>query len=137
MRTGKRQRAAAIGAAGVMLVSLAAPASAGFKSGFYSGETSQLDSAGDPYPVLLNVNKKKTKVTGFVEGDRGESPCHPPIEWHVDAKLNGRGKFADKDEVYGYVKGKFEGRRASGTARFIFEPNGCDSGVIDWEAKKD
>src|SRR5688500_797854 len=99
---GTRQRAVAIGAAGVMLVGLAAPASAGFKSGCYSGETTQLDSVGDPYPLLLNVNKKKTKVTGFVEGDRGEAPCDPPFEWQVDAKVKASGKFADKDEVYGY-----------------------------------
>jgi hypothetical protein len=136
MGTSTRQRAVAIGAAGVMLVGLAAPASAGFKSGSYSGETTQLDSVGDPYPLLLNVNQKKTKVTGFVEGDRGEPPCSAPFEWQVDAKLKESGRFADKDEVYGYVKGKFEGKKASGTARFIYEPNGCDSGVIDWAAKK-
>ncbi len=57
-----RQRAIAIGATGVMLIGLAAPASAGFKSGSYSGETTQLDGAGDPYPLLLSVNQKYPKV---------------------------------------------------------------------------
>jgi hypothetical protein len=118
-------------------LTLAAPGLAGFKSGTYSGTTSQLDSGGDPYPLLLEVNRKKTKVRGFVEGDRGESPCDPPIEFHVDTKVKPSGKFNHVDEFgYGYVKGKFEGKKASGTARFTFEPNGCDSGVITWDGRK-
>ncbi len=112
------------------------PALAGFKSGTYSGTTSQLDSGGDPYPLLLEVNRKKTKVRGFVEGDRGEAPCDAFFEWQVQAKVKPSGKFNDVDEVYGYVKGKFDGKKVSGTARFTFEPLGCDSGVVTWEGRR-
>ena len=45
----------------------------GFTYGTFSGTTSQDDAAGDPHNLLLNVNRKKTKVTVvFFAGDRGK-----------------------------------------------------------------
>lgn len=111
----------------------------GFKSGTYTGNSEQPDNNG----LMLDVkkNKKKVNIVFFEFSDDLIAPCGggpggTQFAGHT-TKLKRSGKFKWVDEFgYGYVKGKFKGRKATGTARYTFEPNGCDSGVVEWTARK-
>ena len=121
-------------------LALAAPGLAGFKSGQYVGTTSQDDEAGQPKNVGLQVPKNKGKVNivyfEFVAPPCGQGSGGLQFAGKSTKLVNGRFKFVD-EFGYGYVKGKFEAGRAHGTARYTYEAQGCDSGVVDWTAKKD
>ncbi|HYH62349.1 MAG TPA: hypothetical protein VD766_10830 [Solirubrobacterales bacterium] len=111
---------------------------AGFKSGTYSGTTSQEDSAGNPKPLQLSVNKKKTKVS-VVFFELEAPPCGGKggLQWAgIEGKIKDNGKFKIKDDPYGYIKGRFHGSMADGTARYAYKPSGCDSGVITWASER-
>jgi hypothetical protein len=113
---------------------------AGFKSGSYTGNSEQPDNNG----LLLTVpkNKQKVNIVFFEWSDSLIAPCGggpggTQFAGHK-TRLKPSGKFNWVDEFgYGFVKGKFEGRKASGTARYTFEMNGCDSGVVEWEAERE
>ena len=111
----------------------AAPSPAGFSSGTYSGDTSQPNNS-----IQLNVNRKKTKMTVvFFEYDA--PPCAEGQYAGLQAKVRDNGKFralSPADGFYGFVKGRFHGRIADGTARWHFDAQGCDTGVVNWEAEK-
>ena len=116
-----------------------AVALAGFKSGTYTGNSEQPDDNG----LMLKVPKSKKKVNiVFFEWSAAQiAPCGGgPGGTQFAGKttrLKPSGKCNWVDEFgYGYVEGKFEGKKASGTARYTFKPNGCDSGVVSWEAEK-
>jgi hypothetical protein len=117
-------------------LALAAPGLAGFKSGQYVGTTSQDDEAGQPKNVGLQVPKNRETVN-IVYFEFVAPPCGPNLQMAgMKTKLvNGKFKFVD-EFGYGYVKGKFEAGRAHGTARYTFQERGCDSGVVEWTAKK-
>jgi hypothetical protein len=129
-------------AAGLLaLVIGVAPASA-FKQGTYTGTTSQVDGVGQPLNVGMKVPKNKAKVKiGYFEFTA--PPCGdgmpPGIQMAGEsAALRASGKFKFVDEFgYGYIKGQFEHRNASGTARYTFGPRGCDSGVVNWTAERE
>jgi hypothetical protein len=117
------------------LLAIPALALGGFSRGAYTGATSQGEG------LSLSVNKKKTKVTVvFFEFDA--PPCGGPggLQYAgLTDKIKPSGKFnvpSPGDGFYGYVKGKFDGRKAAGTALYHFDSAGCDSGVVDWEAEK-
>ena len=120
---------------------IVAPGTAGFKSGNYSGTTSQDDEGGDPHNLALTVNRKKTRVS-VIFFELEADPCKGTggLQYAgLKAKIKRSGKFkalSPGDGFYGYVKGKFKGRRASGTALYNPEGTGCDSGVVEWKAKK-
>jgi hypothetical protein len=132
-----RRRTMLLGAAlaSVAVLVMAAPALAGFKPGTYSGTTSQAEN------VQLLVNKKKTKVT-VVFFEFNAPPCGGAGGTQyagLTTKIKPSGRFnapSPGDGFYGYVKGKFDGKKASGTALYHFDKLGCDSGVVDWTAKK-
>jgi hypothetical protein len=118
-----------------------APANA-FKQGTYTGTTSQVDGVGQPLNVGMKVPKSKAKVLiGYFEFVA--PPCGdgmpPGVQMAGEfARLRASGKFKFEDEFgYGYVKGQFEHRNASGTARYTFGPRGCDSGVVTWTAERE
>jgi len=122
------------------LLLLAAPSVAGFKSGQYVGTTSQVDVIDQPLNVGFDVagNKKKVNIVYF---EMLNINCSKVTQLAGETvKLNketGKFKLKDADVVFssGYIKGKFKGRKASGTAEF---PDRCASaGVIEWEAEKD
>jgi hypothetical protein len=124
-----------IGAMAAGLV-LATPGFAGFKPGTYTGTSSQ---AGQN--LQLQVNKKRTKVNVvFFEFDAPPCGGVGGLQYAgLQAKIKPSGKFnapSPGDGFYGYVKGKFNGRKASGTARYHFDASGCESGVVDWTAHK-
>jgi hypothetical protein len=109
-----------IGAMAAGLV-LATPGFAGFKPGTYT--------------------KKRTKVNVvFFEFDAPPCGGMGGLQYAgLQAKIKPSGKFnapSPGDGFYGYVKGKFNGRKASGTARYHFDASGCESGVVDWTAHK-
>jgi hypothetical protein len=119
------------------LLVAASPGLAAFKSGTYTGKTSQDDLAGDPYPLMMEVkrSKKKLQIAFF---EYNAPPCGQG-EFGVGgtARIKRSGKFKYVDEFgYGYIKGKFKGRRASGTLRYHAPATTCDTGVLDWTAKK-
>jgi hypothetical protein len=134
-----RRRFGVVIVGGVVAAVLAfpVPGIAGFKSGQYVGTTSQVDQVAQPLNVGFQVPKSKKKVNivyfeflniGCVADNTqlaGES---------VKLKPSGKFKLEDADVVFssGYIRGKFEGRKATGTAEF---PDRCP-GVIEWEAKK-
>ena len=119
----------------------AAPAN-DFKSGQYVGTTSQDDEVGQPKNVGLEVPKNRKKVNivyfEFVAPPCGAGGAFGGLQMAGKTTKLVNGKFNFVDEFgYGYVKGKFEAGRAHGTARYTFEQQGCDSGVVKWTAKKD
>jgi hypothetical protein len=130
--------AIAIGAL-VAVLALATSGLGAFKSGTYTGNSEQPDNNG----LMLEVkkNKKKVNIVFFEFSDDLITPCGggpggTQFAGHT-TRLKKSGKFNWVDEFgYGYVRGKFKGRRATGTARYTFEPNGCDSGVVEWTARK-
>jgi hypothetical protein len=108
---------------------VASAGKAKFKTGTYSGTTSQNRL------IMFQVTKKKVKYisTGFT------APCGMNTETSGHSgKINKKGKFTAKTRVGGKVthvfKGKLKGKKASGTFRFTYGP--CDTGVIKWNAKK-
>jgi hypothetical protein len=107
-----------------------------FKSGTYSGTTSQVDAVGDPKPLQLKVNKKKNKVTiGFFELEA--PPCGPNLQFSGGkTAVRASGKFKWEHPSYGYVKGQVHHNEAEGTARYKFDPRGCDTGVVTWTAER-
>jgi len=114
---------------------------AGFKSGQYVGTTSQDDEVGQAKNVGLEVPKNRKKVNivyfEFVAPPCGAGGAFGGLQMAGETTKLVNGKFKFVDEFgYGYVKGKFEAGRAHGTARYTFEPRGCDSGVVEWTAKK-
>ncbi|MDX6587847.1 MAG: hypothetical protein QOI31_2320 [Solirubrobacterales bacterium] len=131
----RRKGAALVIAALVVLAVAISPAIAGFKSGTYSGKTSQDAN------LQLSVNKSKTKVN-VVFFEFIAPPCGGPGGTQyagLEGKIKDSGKFnvpSPGDGFYGYVKGKFKGKSAEGTALYHFDAQGCDSGIVDWTAKK-
>ncbi len=141
---GTRRAWRAIIPVGVVLVALslsAAPAHGGFTYGTFSGTTSQDDEAGDPHNLQLNVNRKKTKVT-VVFFELEADPCKGTggLQYAgLTAPIRDNGKFkalSPANGFYGYVKGRFHGQMADGTARYHHDPTGCESGVVNWTARK-
>jgi hypothetical protein len=122
-------------AAAVLALVLTAPGLAGFKSGNYSGTTSQGKSLG------LKVNSAKTKVT-VVYFEFSAPPCGGKggLQYAgLKAKIRSDGTFKAKspaDGYYGYVKGRFHGRYADGRALYHYDPSGCNSGDVTWSAEK-
>lgn len=138
----RRLGAVALALAITGALGLATPGVAGFKSGQYVGTTSQDDEAGQPKNVGLQVPKNKGKVNivyfEFVAPPCGTGGSGGGLQFAGKSTKLVNGKFKFVDEFgYGYVKGKFEAGRAHGTARYTFEQQGCDSGVVDWNAKKE
>ena len=123
----------------VAALALATTGLGAFKSGTYTGNSEQPDNNG----LMLKVSKNKKKVNIiFFEWSAdlltpcGGGPGGTQFAGHR-TRLKKSGKFNWVDEFgYGYVRGKFKGRKASGTARYTFESLGCDSGVVEWTARK-
>lgn len=143
---GGRSRLAAaaltLAIAGAMAVATAGAAEFKFKSGQYAGTTSQDDEAGQPKNVGLRVPKNRKRVNivyfEFVAPPCGTGGAAGGLQFAGKKTKLVNGKFKFVDEFgYGYVKGKFEAGRAHGTARYRFEQQGCDSGVVEWRAKKE
>jgi hypothetical protein len=132
-----RRRRTRLVAATLLVVAIAiTPALAGFKSGTYSGTTSQ---AGQN--LQLSVNKAKTKViVVFFEFDAPPCGGMGGLQYAgLEAKIKKSGKFkalSPGDGFYGFVKGKFKGSKASGTAKYHWEEQGCDAGDVTWTAEK-
>jgi hypothetical protein len=130
---------AALALAAVLVA--ATPGLAGFKSGKYTGKTSQDDEGGNPHDLALKVNRKKTRVS-VIYFELEADPCKGTggLQYAgLKAKIKRSGKFkalSPGDGFYGYVKGKFKGKRASGTAVYNPEGTGCDSGIVEWKARK-
>ena len=110
---------------------VATPGLAGFKSGQYVGTTSQAHNVGLKVPR----NKNKVQIVYFEFLNTGCSNVTQTAG--VSTKLKPSGKFnldpADPVFANGYIKGKFDGKQASGTAEF---PSRCP-GLIEWTAEKD
>jgi hypothetical protein len=139
-----RRRSVALAGVVVVLAAgliMATPGLAGFKSGNYTGTTSQNDEGGFPHDLALQVNRAKTKVT-VVFFELEADPCKGVggLQYAgLTARIRSTGKFkalSPGDGFYGYVKGKFDGRRAEGTAIYNPEGTGCDSGEVTWTARK-
>ncbi len=129
---------------GVLVAALAlgvAPGFGGFQSGLYTGTTSQDDEGGDPHDLQLQVNKKRNKVS-VVFFEFEADPCKGTggLQYAgLKAPIRDNGKFkalSPGDGFYGYVKGRFHGQIADGTARYHYDPSGCESGVVNWTADK-
>lgn len=118
-----------------------APAIGGFAHGSFSGTTSQLDEGNEPHNLGLSVNRAKTKVT-VVYFELEADPCKGTggLQYAgLQGKIHDNGKFkalSPADGFYGYVKGRFHGQMADGTARYHFDDTGCESGVVTWQAHK-
>jgi hypothetical protein len=116
----------------------ASPVVAGFKSGQYVGTTSQVNQIGQSLDVGLDVPRNKKKVT-IVYFEYRNIDCNNITQVAGEKariKKSGKFNFEPADGVFGsgYIKGKFKGGEASGTAEF---PDRCASeGVIKWEAKE-
>ena len=134
-------------AAAAVVVALAAglmaatPGLAGFKSGTYTGTTSQNDEGGFPHDLMLKVNRAKTKVN-VVFFEFEADPCKGigGLQYAgLTARIKRSGRFealSPADGFYGYVKGQFQGGNASGTALYHYDASGCNSGVVNWTAAK-
>jgi hypothetical protein len=107
-----------------------------FKSGTYSGTTSQTDTGGTPEALQLKVNKKKTKVN-IVFFELEAPPCDGSHLSYAGERtaVRASGKFKWESEFgYGFVKGQFQHNEAEGTARW--QGGACDSGLITWTADR-
>jgi hypothetical protein len=130
-RIGGVTEAAAVLGLGVFT----APGLGGFKSGTYSGATSQ------GLNLQLKVNSAKTKMT-VVFFEFSAPPCGGKggLQYAgLKAKIRSDGTFKAKspaDGYYGYVKGRFHGRYADGRALYHYDPSGCNSGDVTWSAEK-
>ena len=88
------------------------------------------------------MNKKKTKVN-VVFFEFNAPPCGGTggLQYAgLEGKIKKSGKFnvpSPGDGFYGYVKGKFKGKSAEGTALYHFDKFGCDSGEVTWTAERD
>jgi hypothetical protein len=126
--------------AGLALAALvaAAPGVAGFKSGQYVGTTALVDPVKQPLNVGFQVPKSKRKVN-IVYFEFLNVDCKKVTQVAgetVKLKRSGRFKLEEADTPFssGFIKGKFEGKKATGTAEF---PDRCPlAGVFEWEAKK-
>jgi len=113
------------------------PGVAGFKSGIYSGTSSQPDQH-----LQLKVNRAKTKITVvFFELDAPPCGGLGGLQYAgLKAHLRSNGKFkalSPGDGFYGYVKGRVHGAQGDGTARYHADASGCETGVLTWEALND
>ena len=137
-----RSRRTLIGLSAAAIATLCVAAAPGFgavKSGTYQGTSTQVDSVGDPKPLMLSVNNKKTKVTIVFFEFTGPT-CPPTIQYAGETtRLKPSGKFQWIDESgWGFVKGKFDGNKASGTILFAGPPpTSCNTGPdVTWEARR-
>jgi hypothetical protein len=136
-RTRRRNATSILALAVVLSLVVAVPVLA-FKSGTYSGTTSQEDTAGDPKPLQLKVNRQKSKVT-IVFFELEAPPCGGTGGLQYaggKTAIRASGKFKWVNEPYGYVKGQFQHNEASGTALYEFAGAGCNSGEITWTAER-
>jgi hypothetical protein len=129
------QRSTRLVAATLLVLAIAIPtALAGFKSGTYVGTTSQ----GANLQLSVSKSKKKVNVIFF---EFIVPPCSPGTQFAgLEAKIKDSGKFkalSPGDGFYGYVKGRFKGRSAEGTAYYHFDKFGCDSGILTWTAERE
>ena len=122
----------ALGVVGLLMLAIAVvPSLAGFRTGIYPGTTSQATN------LSLQVMKKKKVNVVFFE--LLSPPCAGQYAG-LEAKLRKNGKFkalSPADGLYGYVKGKVNGNKASGTARYTHPELPCDSGEVTWTAEKE
>jgi len=132
-----RRRRAALAIVPLVVIAIAiTPALAGYKSGAYVGTTSQGENA------QFSVNKAD-KTVSVIFFEFNAPPCGGPGGTQyagLTAKIKKSGKFkalSPGDGFYGYVKGKFNGKKGSGTALYHWDEMGCDSGEVTWTAKKD
>jgi hypothetical protein len=137
---GMRRRLGVVIVGGVVAAVLAfpVPGVAGFKSGQYVGTTALVDPVKQPLNVGFQVPKSKRKVN-IVYFEFLNVDCEKVTQVAGETvRLRRSGKFklepADTPFSSGFIKGKFEGRKATGTAEF---PDRCPlAGVFEWEAKK-
>jgi hypothetical protein len=134
-RSGRRR--AVIGALAAALVAASAsPAFADFKSGAYNGTSSQTDQVGDPESLSLKVNKAKTSVQViFFEL---YCPGLPGLQYAgLKGPIKPNGEFRALSPAHGYygaVRGRFSGKKATGTVTYN-NGNGCDIGPdVTWSA---
>lgn len=124
----------ALGAVALLTLALATgPGLASSKATtYYPGTTSQGKI------LSLSKDKKDINVTFF---GFDSPPCGGPGGTQyagLKAKLKPNNKFnATAPGGNGYVKGKLNGRKFTGTARHTLPELGCDSGVVTWTAKKE
>ncbi len=142
IKGSRRSRLALTGlvpAAMAALCLVAAPSMGAIKSGTYQGTSNQVDSVGDPKPLMLSVNKKKTKVSIVFFEFTGPT-CPPTIQYAGETtRLKPSGKFQWIDEFgYGFIKGKFNGNKATGTMLYAGPPpTSCNTGPdVTWEASR-
>lgn len=133
------RRAIAAGTAVVLVVGGMMTATSGVasvKSGSYVGTTSQVDQGAQPLNVGFQIpkSKSKVKIIYFEFLNIGCGKVTQTAGVRAKLKASGRFNYADADPVFqdGYIKGRFDGRNASGTAEF---PSRCP-GVITWTAKR-
>jgi len=126
-RHGRRLGGIATGVvASAVLITALVPGALGrgtvkFSAGSYSGHSNQKDEVGDPLPLQLSVSKNKKRVT-VVFFELSAPPCggggmgtlqYAGLRAHIS-----NGAFKAKADPYGYVRGKFSGRKATGTALY-------------------
>jgi hypothetical protein len=127
---------------GIVAVSVAAlamaasPALANFQSGYYNGKSSQTDQVGDPEHLSLKVNKAKTSVQ--VIYFELYCPGYPGLQYAgLKGPIKPNGEFKALSPAHGYygkVRGRFSGRKATGTVTYNNQ-NGCDIGPdVTWSA---
>lgn len=112
--------ASVIAVAALALCLGVSPSFAGFQSGAYNGTTERLDQNGDPDHLSLKVNKAKTRVQ--VIYFELYCPGLPGLQWAgLSAVIKPNATFkalSPGHGFYGYVKGKFSGKRATGIVTY-------------------
>lgn len=110
----------------VVLLAGAEAGLASFKTGSYSGTTSQ--------KKLILFEAKKKKVTALTTGFTAPCGMNTESSFHSPAKINKKGVFTYNDGYGWVVKGKLKGSKATGTMRFNY--GACDTGKLTWKAKR-
>jgi hypothetical protein len=128
--------ACAIGIAAVAACVAASPGFASIKSGYYDGKSSQTDQIGDPEHLSLRVNKSKTTVT--VIYFELYCPGLPGLQYAgLSGPIKPNGDFkalSPGNGFYGKVRGRFSGKKATGTVTYD-NTTGCDIGPdVTWSA---
>jgi hypothetical protein len=107
-----------------------------FKSGAYNGKSSQMDQVGDPEHLSLKVNKAKTSVQ--VIYFELYCPGLPGLQYAgLKGPIKPNGEFKALSPAHGYygqVRGRFSGKKATGTVTYN-NTTGCDIGPdVTWSA---
>ncbi|MGI9021153.1 MAG: hypothetical protein ACR2G3_10635 [Solirubrobacterales bacterium] len=120
-------------AAVALLGAIPGAAAADWRSGTYTGTTSQGKT------LQLDVTQRRVNITffGYVA-----PPCGGAggVQFAgVKARIGSTGRFKYQEPYYGgFIKGRLQGRRVEGTAAYYFSnaTTSCDSGIVTWTGKR-